>query len=61
MRLTQSRAGGKLPMPDPMTFGDLGSCRLRSPNLSATKRRDPRTYLEAGRNLVVDWKVIDLT
>jgi hypothetical protein len=38
MRLTQTGAGG----------------RLRSPNLSATKRRDPRTHFDPGRNLVVD-------
>jgi hypothetical protein len=46
--------------PDPVTSHDSGSCKLRSPNLSVTKSRDPRTHLESGRNLLVDWKAIDL-
>jgi hypothetical protein len=59
-RLTQIGAGGWWTMPDLMTSRDSGSCRLRSPNLSAMKRRDPRTHLEPKRNLV-DWNAIDLT
>jgi hypothetical protein len=38
----------------PEAFYDSGSYKLRSPNLLAMKRRDPRTHLESGRNLVVD-------
>jgi hypothetical protein len=48
-------------VPDPVTYDDSGSYKLRSLNLSAMKRRDPIIHLESRRNLVVDWKVIDLT
>jgi hypothetical protein len=61
MRPTQTGAGGRRPVPDPVTFGDSGSYRLRSPNLSVMKRMDPRTHLELGKNLVVDGNAIDLT
>jgi hypothetical protein len=46
---------------DLATSHNSGSYRLRSLNLSAMKRRDPRTHLESGRNFVVDWNAIDLT
>jgi hypothetical protein len=54
MRLTQTRAGGRQPMPDPVTSLDSGSYKFRSPNLLVTNQRDPRNHLEPGRNLVVD-------
>jgi hypothetical protein len=46
---------------DLATSHNSGSYRLRSLNLLAMKRRDPRTHLEPGRNFVVDWNAIDLT
>jgi hypothetical protein len=54
MRLTQIGASGRRLVPDSVTSVDSDSCRLRSPNLLAMKRRDPRIHLELGRNLVVD-------
>jgi hypothetical protein len=48
-------------MPDLTTLLNLGSCRLRYPNLSVINLRDPRNHLESGRNLVVDWNAIALT
>jgi hypothetical protein len=54
MRPTQTGADGRWSVTDPMTSHDSGSMRLRSPNLSAMKRRDPKTHLERGRILVVD-------
>jgi hypothetical protein len=53
-RPTQTKAAGRRPVPESVTSCDLGSYKLRSPNLSMMKRRDPRTHLEPGRNLVVD-------
>jgi hypothetical protein len=60
-RLIRTGASGTRPVPDPAISNDSSSCRLRSLNLSAMKRRDARTLLELGRNLVVDWNVTDLT
>jgi hypothetical protein len=54
MRPTQTEAGGRQLVPDLMTSRDSGSYKLRSPNLSVTKRRDPRNHLKPERNLVVD-------
>jgi hypothetical protein len=53
-RLTRIGVGERRPVPEPVTSDDSGSCKLRSPNLSATNSRDPRTHLELGRNLLVD-------
>jgi hypothetical protein len=53
-RPTQTGVGGRRLVPDPTTSGDSGSYRLKSSNLSVMKRRDPRTHLDPGRNLVVD-------
>jgi hypothetical protein len=47
-------------VPDPATFGDSNSYKLRSPNLSVTKSRDHGTHLEPGRNLLDDWNAIDV-
>jgi hypothetical protein len=47
-------------VPDPAISRDSGYCKLRSPILSAMKSRDPRTNLKPGRNLLVNWNVIDL-
>jgi hypothetical protein len=60
-RLTQTRAGGMCPVPNLAISCDSGSCSLRSLNLLATKRRDPCSHLEPGRNLLEDWNAIDLT
>jgi hypothetical protein len=38
----------------------LGSCKLRSPILSVTESRDPKTIFEPGENLVADSNAIDL-
>jgi hypothetical protein len=46
IRPTQTGAGGRLPVPYPATSDDSDSCKLRSPNLSVTESRDPRTHLE---------------
>jgi hypothetical protein len=54
MRPTRTGAGGRWPVPDPMISHDLGSYRVRYPNLSVMNIRDPRNHLELGRNLVVD-------
>jgi hypothetical protein len=53
-RPTRTGIGGTRLVPIPATSGDSGSCKLRSPNLSSMKSRDPRTHLEPGRNLLVD-------
>jgi hypothetical protein len=61
MKPTQTGAGGRWPVPDPITSHDSGSYKLKSPNLSVRKRRDPITHLELRRNLVINWNTIDLT
>jgi hypothetical protein len=48
-------------VPDPVTFSDSSSCKLRSLNLSVIKSRDLRTHLESGRNLFEDGNIINLT
>jgi hypothetical protein len=45
MRLTQTRAGGRRSVPNPMTLHDSGSYRLRSPILSIMNRRDHINHL----------------
>jgi hypothetical protein len=60
MRPTQAGIGGTCLVPDPATFGDSNSYKLRSPNLSVTKSRDHGTHLEPGRNLLDDWNAIDV-
>jgi hypothetical protein len=47
-------------MPNPVISRDSGSCKLRSPVLSATKSMDLKTHLELGRKLLHDWNAIDL-
>jgi hypothetical protein len=44
-RPIQTEVGGRQSVPDLVTSYDSGSCKLRSLNLSAMKRRDPRTHL----------------
>jgi hypothetical protein len=61
MRPTQAEIGGTQEVPDPTTSLELGSYKLRSPNLSTMKSRDPKPHLELGENLFVDWNTIDLT
>jgi hypothetical protein len=60
-RLTRTRAGGMCPVPNSVISCDSRSYSLRSPNLLATKRRDPCSHLEPRRNLLADWNAIDLT
>jgi hypothetical protein len=60
MRPTQIGAGGRRPVPDPVTLPNFGSCRLRFPNLSIKNSSEPRNHLELGRNLVVNGNAIAL-
>jgi hypothetical protein len=53
-RPTRARISGTQSAPDSATSRGLGSCKLRSPHLSAMKSRDPKTHLESRENLFVD-------
>jgi hypothetical protein len=53
MRLTRTGAGGRQPVPDPVTLLNYGSCRLRFLNLTVNSI-EPRNHLEPERNLVLD-------
>jgi hypothetical protein len=48
-------------VPDLVTSHNSSSNKIRSPNISAMKRRDPKMHLEMGENLFEDWNAIDLT
>jgi hypothetical protein len=61
MRLSQAEINRTRSVLDPATSHDSGFYKLRSPNLSAMKSRDPKTHLESGENLVKDWNAIDFT
>jgi hypothetical protein len=48
MRPTRTGTSARRPVPNPVTSGNSGSCRLRSLNLLVMKSKDSRTHLKHG-------------
>jgi hypothetical protein len=61
VRTTRTKIGGNRSAPGPEISCCSGSCKLRSPILSAMKCRDPKTNLESGKTLVADSNDVNLT